>query len=103
MLTQAARCLKAILVDLDAWHKDQKKYEREGLGKVDGADGNGESVLPGMLYKPTAGNEFRPMAWSGLRTYVYKLHAGLFKVSLHDLCAKAASSFMPRKLIITTA
>ena len=51
-----------MLVDLDAWYKDQKKYEAEG-------NGDPASPLPGMVYRPKAAGEYKPMAWPAFRVF----------------------------------
>lgn len=82
-----ARCIKTILVDVDSWHKDEKKYEREALGKVDDTS---KPTLSGMLYQPKANLEPRHMIWTGFRTLVFKFHTGLFKVSYFSALLKKA-------------
>jgi hypothetical protein len=65
-----------MLVDLDAWYKDQKKYEAEG-------NGDPASPLPGMVYRPKAAGEYKPMAWPAFRVFnMTKLHGPLFRVRL---------------------
>jgi hypothetical protein len=66
--------LKVMLVDLDAWHKDQKKYEQEGLGDP-------SSPLSGMMYRPKAGDEYKAMTWQAFRMFnITKLHGALSRV-----------------------
>jgi THO complex subunit 2 len=80
MLTFIARCLKAILVDLDAWYKDQKKYEQEGLG-MSSDPGSTSAQLPGMMYRPHTGGEFKHMPWTAFRIFnMTRLHSALFRV-----------------------
>ncbi|WVQ98958.1 hypothetical protein IAU59_006090 [Kwoniella sp. CBS 9459] len=69
------RCLAAILTDLDAWHTDEKRYKREALGIPDDVpEGEKPETLPGMLFKPKAGDEIRPMAWQQFRNFYAKCH-----------------------------
>ena len=68
-----------MLVDLDVWYKDQKKYEAEG-------NGDPASPLPGMVYRPKAAGEYKPMAWPAFRVFnMTKLHGPLFRVSSTQL------------------
>jgi hypothetical protein len=68
-----------MLVDLDAWHQDQKKYELEGLGKTGDSDA---AQLPGMLYRPKVSDDYKEMAWPAFKIYnLSKLHGALFRVS----------------------
>lgn len=64
-----------MLVDLDIWHNNQKKYEAEGTGEP-------ASPLPGMLYRQKkAGEEYRLMSWQAFRVFnISNIHGPLFKV-----------------------
>ncbi|OCF36409.1 hypothetical protein I316_01658 [Kwoniella heveanensis BCC8398] len=69
------RCLSAILTDLDGWHSDETRYKREALGiPDDAAEADKTETLPGMLFKPKAGDEIRPMAWQQFRNFYAKCH-----------------------------
>jgi len=73
-----------MLVDLDAWYKDQKKYEEEGLGDP-------ASPLPGMVYRARVAGDYKSMAWSAFRVFnITKLHAPLFRVCVSLLRGNAA-------------
>ncbi|KAK8869600.1 hypothetical protein IAR55_000167 [Kwoniella newhampshirensis] len=66
------RCLAAILTDLDGWHQDEQKYRKEALGFT-GSD-DGATPLPGMLFRPRAGDDMRPMSWQEFRNFYAKCH-----------------------------
>ncbi|WWD16138.1 hypothetical protein CI109_100563 [Kwoniella shandongensis] len=66
------RCLAAILTDLDAWHQDEQKYRKEALGLSTGDEA--ETPLPGMLFRPKAGDDMRPMSWQEFRNFYAKCH-----------------------------
>jgi hypothetical protein len=69
-----------MLVDLDGWHNDQKKYEREGLGKTSDSDSSA-TQLPGMMFRNRAADDYRLMTWPTFRIFnMTKLHGALFRV-----------------------
>lgn len=77
---KTARCLKAMLTDLDAWHQDEAKFKREALGETENSDAP-STLLPGMQFRPKTGMDLRPMTWPEFRNFTARCHAALSRVS----------------------
>ena len=83
-------------MDLDAWYKDQKKYEEEGLGDP-------ASTLPGMVYRARVAGDYKSMAWSAFRVFnITKLHAPLFRVCVPLLCGGNVADQIGNQIMLGT-
>lgn len=81
------RCLSGLMADLDAWHQDESRYKREGLGVTD-PHGGGESPkqVPGMMFRPKPTSDMVPMSWQQFRNFYAKCHNTLAKVCGSPAC-----------------
>jgi hypothetical protein len=74
------------MMDLDGWHADESRYNREALGKPEkSAEGQKPAeLLPGMLFRLRAGMPLKHMTWGQFRMFYAKRHDFLTSVSLQN-------------------
>ena len=72
------------MADLDVWHQDESRYNREALGISDQAMEDAEQKqLPGMMFRPKSNAVMNPMSWLQFRNFYAKCHNTLTTVRLH--------------------
>lgn len=74
------------MTDLDLWHADEQRYQREAIGLPEKpVEGEEPKTLPGMFVKGKNQVQEKPMAWTTFRNfYVMRFHNPLLDVSQNE-------------------
>lgn len=69
--------------DVDVWHGDEAKYQKEAIGMPDMVvEGEEPKSLPGMMVKGKQQTQEKPMSWTQFRNfYATRFHLPLYEVS----------------------